>query len=77
MTSDLLKRVWQHKNDVVEGFSSKYKIHRLVFFEEHPNAECAIGREKQMKKWRRSWKLRQIEEKNPDWKDLYEQIREI
>ncbi|MDP8222379.1 MAG: GIY-YIG nuclease family protein [Candidatus Lernaella stagnicola] len=74
VTSNLIKRIWQHKNDVVEGFTSKYRVHRLVHYEHHPTAESAIGREKKMKKWRRDWKLRLIEKGNPDWKDLYEEI---
>ena len=74
VTSDLIKRIWQHKNNQVEGFTSKYKVHRLVYFEEHPTAQSAILREKQMKKWRRIWKMRLIEEKNPGWNDLYEEI---
>jgi putative endonuclease len=74
VTSDLIKRVWQHKNEVMKGFTSKYDVHALVFFEEHPTAESAILREKQLKKWRRKWKLRLIEEKNPNWKDLYDEI---
>jgi len=60
---------------MVEGFTQKYNVNKLVYYEVHPNAESAITREKQMKKWRRSWKIRLIEEKNPDWKDLYDDIR--
>ena len=74
VTSDLIKRVWQHKNNAAEGFTSKYGVHDLVYYEQHENAESAINREKQMKKWHREWKLNLIEEQNPEWKDLYEEI---
>ena len=74
VTSDLVKRVWQHKNQAVTGFTSKYMVHHLVYYEVHSCAESAIGREKQMKKWRRSWKLKLIEEDNSTWNDLYEMI---
>jgi putative endonuclease len=72
VTNDLLLRVWQHKNDVHEGFTKKYGIHRLVWYEETTDVKEAIQREKQMKKWRRQWKIRLIEEDNPSWDDLYE-----
>ena len=75
ITSGLAQRIWQHKNKMVEGFTQKYNVNKLVYYEVHPNAESAITREKQVKKWRRSWKIRLIEEKNPDWKDLYDDIR--
>lgn len=75
ITSGLVQRIWQHKNKMVEGFTQKYNVNKLVYYEVHPNAESAITREKQMKKWRRSWKIRLIEEKNPDWKDSYDDIR--
>jgi putative endonuclease len=74
VTSNLIQRVWQHKHDMVEGFTKKYKVKKLVYYEVHDNAESAITREKQMKKWRRKWKLRLIEDSNPEWKDLYEEI---
>jgi putative endonuclease len=74
VTSDLVKRAWQHKNKQADGFSKKYNIDRLVYFEVHESAEAAIQREKQIKKWNRLWKLRLIEEVNPDWRDLYEDI---
>jgi putative endonuclease len=74
MTSDLIKRIYEHKNNLVEGFSKKYSIHRLVWYEAHQTAMAAIEREKQIKKWERAWKLRLIEELNPDWKDLYEDL---
>ncbi len=75
VTSDLVQRIWQHKNKMVQGFTNKYNVDRLVYYETHYNAESAITREKQMKKWRRAWKIRLIEEKNPDWNDLYDDIR--
>ena len=74
VTSDLIKRVWQHKNSVTEGFTSKYKVHLLVWYEFHENIESAISREKAVKKWNRIWKLRVIEQLNPEWQDLYEQL---
>ena len=74
VTSNLIKRVWQHKNSLVEGFTKKYNVRNLVYYEVHSNAESAIAREKRIKKWRRAWKLRLIEEKDPDWKNLYEEI---
>jgi len=76
ITSDLLKRVYEHKNNLVEGFTQKYCIHRLVWYETHRSPENAILREKQIKAWKRQWKLRLIEENNPEWNDLYEIICE-
>ncbi|OYZ40644.1 MAG: GIY-YIG nuclease [Methylotenera sp. 24-45-7] len=74
VTSDLVKRAWQHKNDVVESFTNKYKLHLLVWYEPHQDITVAISREKALKKWNRIWKLRLIEQSNPDWQDLYEQL---
>jgi putative endonuclease len=74
MTSDLMKRVWQHKNRMVGGFTKKYHVMLLVYFEVHRHAEEALKREKQIKKWKRTWKLKLIEERNPNWEDLYEAI---
>lgn len=74
VTSDLIKRIWEHKNDFVEGFSKRYKAHQLVYFEMHDDMISAISREKQLKKWNRAWKIRLIEELNPMWRDLYEEI---
>ena len=71
VTSDLVKRVWQHRNGEIDGFTKKYDVKRLVYYETHQTAEPAIKREKQIKKWNRQWKLRLIEEDNPDWKDFY------
>jgi putative endonuclease len=74
VTSDLARRVWQHKNGVVEGFTKQYGVHNLVFAEFHDTMEEAILREKRLKKWRRAWKLKLIEVENPEWRDLYDQI---
>ena len=74
VTNDLIKRVYQHKNDVVEGFTAKYKIHHLVWYESCGNVNEAINREKQLKKWNRKWKLALIEKSNPQWRDLYDEI---
>ena len=74
VTSNLRRRIWEHKNDVAEGFTKKYGVHTLVFYELHAGMNAAITREKQLKKWNRAWKLRLIEEQNPDWRDLYEDI---
>jgi len=74
VTSDLVKRVCEHKNSFVEGFTKKYRIKILVYYEIHQNAEAAITREKQIKKWNRAWKLRLIEKQNPQWRDLYVDI---
>jgi putative endonuclease len=74
VTSNLVQRVWQHKNDLVDGFTSRYRLHRLVYFEMHSCMEEAIKREKRLKKWRRVWKANLIEEKNPGWDDLWEGI---
>jgi putative endonuclease len=74
VTNDLAKRVWEHKNDVAASFTQRYGVHRLVWFESTPDVSSAIQREKQIKKWRRAWKLEMIEHGNPDWVDLYETI---
>ena len=74
VTSNLPKRIWEHKNHVVDGFSKKYKTDLLVYFEMHETMEAAITREKQMKKWNRAWKLELIEKDNPEWNDLYDEI---
>lgn len=76
MTSDLIKRIYEHKSNLVDGFTKKYGVHRLVWYEVHSTARTAIQREKQIKKWERDWKLRLIEENNPEWKDLYENLLE-
>lgn len=74
VTSDLIKRIWEHKNDLVEGFTRRYGVHLLVYFEQHVTMGAAIIREKQIKKWNRAWKLKLIEERNPDWRDLWPEI---
>jgi len=74
VTSDLVKRVHEHKQNLADGFTKKYRIHDLVYFEPHEDMTVAIQREKQIKKWDRAWKVRLIEEKNPYWNDLYSQV---
>jgi putative endonuclease len=71
MTSNLLGRIWQHKNKVMPGFTARHDCDRLVYFELFDNAEAAIQRERRLKEWRRDWKVALIEEKNPRWEDLY------
>ena len=75
VTSNLIQRIWQHKNKQVVGFTEKYNVHLLVYYEMHETMETAITREKQMKKWNRDWKINLIEEKNTQWKDLWEEIQ--
>ena len=74
VTSNLNRRVWQHKNDMYEGFTKKYGVHRLVWYELTDQIGAAIRLEKQMKKWRRQWKINLIEERNPNWDDLYGEL---
>ena len=71
VTSDLPKRIWEHKTKAVPGFTARYGVDRLVWYETHDNAEAAIRREKQIKEWKRDWKVNLIERDNPDWLDLY------
>ena len=71
VTSDLIKRIWQHKKDLIAGFTNRYRVHHLVWFELHETMESAILREKAIKDWKRNWKIRLIEEENPHWLDLY------
>jgi putative endonuclease len=75
VTSDIVKRVYEHKNGLIEGFTQKYNIHNLVWYEIHESANFAINREKQIKKWKRVWKLNLIEKENSQWIDLYDHIR--
>lgn len=70
VTSDLVKRAWEHQSDFVEGFTRKYKVHDLVWYEVHDNMETAITREKQLKEWKRQWKIALIEKSNPYWNNL-------
>lgn len=74
MTSNLPKRIWEHRNEVIEGFTQENNLKSLVYYEPHENAESAIKREKRLKKWNRQWKIEVIEKSNPDWRDLYENI---
>ena len=74
VTSDLIKRIWQHKNKAVNGFSEKYAVDKLVFYEVHDSILSAIAREKQLKNWHRAWKLELIEKNNPEWNDLFDEI---
>ena len=74
VTNDLIRRVYEHMHDIVPGFTSKYQVHELVYYEIHEDILQAIAREKLLKKWHRRWKLRLIEEKNPEWIDLYHEL---
>jgi putative endonuclease len=74
VTSDLVKRTWEHRNNLVEGFTKKYNVHLLVWYEMHETMESAISREKALKNWKRDWKVKLIEKNNPSWLDLYEKI---
>jgi putative endonuclease len=74
VTSDLVKRIWQHREHVVEGFSDRYGVDRLVWHEQHETMESAILREKQLKKWRRAWSIELVEQQNPYWQDLWDQV---
>ncbi|HAV11423.1 MAG TPA: excinuclease ABC subunit C [Candidatus Moranbacteria bacterium] len=73
VTNDLIKRIWQHKNKSVEGFTKKYNVSNLVYYETTNDVQVALQREKQLKKWNRKWKLELIEKFNPEWKDLAEE----
>ncbi|MCF6204308.1 MAG: GIY-YIG nuclease family protein [Methylococcaceae bacterium] len=75
VTSNLIQRIWQHKNTQVEGFTKKYNVHILVYYEHHEIMQSAITREKQMKKWKRDWKIKLIEKDNPQWLDLWLEIQ--
>ena len=74
VTSDPVQRIWQHKNGLMEGFTKRYSVHILVWYEVHETMEGAIMREKAIKEWHRAWKIRLIEESNPTWRDLYGEI---
>ena len=71
VTSDLKRRAWEHRQGLVEGFSKRYGLKRLVYFELHPTMASAIQREKQLKSWKRAWKIELIQEENPNWNDLF------
>ena len=74
VTTDLIKRIWEHKQECSDGFTKKYNVKQLVWYEQHKSIESAIKREKALKEWQRNWKLRIIEELNPEWNDLYDSI---
>lgn len=74
VTSDLVKRVWEHRNDLVDGFTKRYRVHDLVWFEQHETMESAILREKAIKAWKRTWKIALIETANPAWQDIYSSL---
>ena len=74
VTSDLVQRIWEHKNDVADGFTKRYHVHTLVWYEEHGSIEDAIQREKNIKECKRAWKIELIERLNPFWRDLYENV---
>lgn len=74
VTNNIIRRVHEHKNNLIDGFSKKYVVHNLVYFEQFYDIESAIQREKRLKKWNRTWKVELIERGNPDWKDLYEDL---
>ena len=74
ITGNLIKRAWEHKSDAVEGFSKRYGVHLLVYFEMHSGMLSAIAREKCIKRWNRAWKIRLIEAANPEWRDLWDEI---
>ena len=74
VTNDLIRRVWEHRNDFVEGFTKRYGVHMLVYYERCESIESAITGEKQLKKWKRRWKLDLVEKTNPSWKDFYHEI---
>jgi len=74
VSGDLIRRTYQHKHDLIDGFTKRYGLHRLVYYEETTDINSAIIREKQIKKWKRNWKIKLIEKANPEWRDLYEEI---
>jgi putative endonuclease len=74
VTSDLVKRIWEHKNNLVEGFTKRYNVRYLVWYELYENMDSAIEREKRLKEWKRAWKLNMIVKSNPNWNDLYNTI---
>lgn len=74
VSSDLVKRVWEHRENIIEGFTKRYAVHHLVYFELHEEMFSALEREKQLKKWKRVWKIELIQETNPRWGDLYQSL---
>lgn len=77
VTSDLSQRIWEHRNKVGDGFTKKYDITQLVYYEVFENPEDAISREKALKRWKRSWKIKAIEKRNPEWRDLYDELIDL
>ncbi len=76
VTNNLIRRVYEHKNEMVEGFTNKYGVHKLVYYEQTNDLKSAIQRERRLKKWNRKWKMELIEQGNSDWKDLYDELTE-
>jgi putative endonuclease len=74
VTNNLIKRVYEHKTDLVDGFTKKYRVHNLIYYEIYNSIDDAIVREKRLKKWKRQWKIELIEKNNPEWMDLYERL---
>ena len=74
VTNDLIRRVYEHKTNGVEGFTEKYRVHKLVYWEQSDSVESALQREKQLKRWNRQWKIALIEKENSNWEDMYEQL---
>lgn len=74
VTNDLLKRIYQHKTEEIDGFSKRYKVHKLVYYEETSDVKSALQREKNLKKWNREWKIELIEKENQEWMDLYDEL---
>ncbi|MFO8053384.1 MAG: GIY-YIG nuclease family protein [Candidatus Omnitrophota bacterium] len=74
VTSNLIKRVWEHKNKIREGFTAKYNVNKLVYYEQYSDPENAIKREKRLKRYKREWKIELIEKSNPEWQDMYNQL---
>lgn len=74
VTSNLIKRVWEHKNKIREGFTAKYNVDKLVYYEQYSDPENAIKREKRLKRYKRKWKIELIEKSNPEWQDMYNQL---
>jgi putative endonuclease len=74
VTNDLIRRIYEHRNDLEEGFTKRYRVHKLVYYEVVDNPYSAIEREKSLKKWNRAWKIRLIEKNSPEWKDLYDDL---
>jgi putative endonuclease len=74
VTSDLVKRIWEHKKNLIKGFTKRYSVHHLVWYELHDSMNFAIEREKNIKEWKRAWKIKLIEKNNPNWNDLYDSI---